>query len=124
MYTAHAYCTFENLNLNVLVMHVCWMLQKELEEAHKYLGHMGMTVHKQVGIDDIQLTDKEILDYKAAFKHFDVDNSGSISLSNLRSVLHEGGEKITDDQLRQLFNEVHTKNKNNIDLDEFLQVRA
>lgn len=83
---------------------------------------MGLTVHNKVGKQDVSVTDKEIDQYKRVFKHFDVDNKGSISFSNLRKILHDAGEAITDDQLRELIHEVSTKNQNSVDLDEFLQV--
>ncbi|XP_028514606.1 glycerol-3-phosphate dehydrogenase, mitochondrial isoform X2 [Exaiptasia diaphana] len=96
--------------------------QKELHETYRFLGHMGLTVHNKVGKQDVNVTDKETDQYKEIFKHFDIDNSGSISFSNLRKILHDTGEAISDDQLRELIHEVSTKTQNSIELDEFLQV--
>ncbi|KAK3748179.1 hypothetical protein QZH41_003254 [Actinostola sp. cb2023] len=95
--------------------------QKELEEARKFLGHMGMNLHDKVSKVDVNVTNKEIEQNKATFQHFDIDNNGSISFSNLRKVLRDEGETISDDYLRELMNEVTTKNSTTIELNEFLQ---
>jgi Ca2+-binding EF-hand superfamily protein len=83
---------------------------------------MGMDVHDKVRQVDVNFTAKEIEHYKKAFKHFDLDNSGSITFYNLKKLLREEGEAVTDDQLHDLISEVATTKNNAIDLDEFLQV--
>ena len=85
---------------------------------------MGMDLHDKVSKVDVNVTDKEIEQNKAAFQHFDIDNNGSISFSNLRKVLRDEGETISDDYLRELMNEVSTKNSTTIELNEFLQVNV
>lgn len=83
---------------------------------------MGMDVHDKVKRVDVNFTDKEIEHYKKAFQHFDLDKSGNITFNNLRKLLREEGESVSDDQLHELINEVATTKNNAIDLEEFLQV--
>ena len=51
------------------------------------------------------LTQEQIRVYEAAFNQHDDQNSGTISTSNLLSVLHAVGMRPTDQELDELINE-------------------
>ena len=51
------------------------------------------------------LTQEQIRVYEAAFNQHDDQNSGTISTSNLLSVLHTVGMRPTDQELDELINE-------------------
>jgi calmodulin len=52
---------------------------------------------------------------KSAFKVFDMDNSGTISLEELRKVMKSFGEILTEDELDSMIKEVDKNGDGNID---------
>lgn len=57
-----------------------------------------------------------------AFKLFDDDDSGKISLRNLRRVARELGENMTDDELRAMIEEFDTDGDGEINLEDFISI--
>ncbi|XP_039265674.1 centrin-3-like [Styela clava] len=57
-----------------------------------------------------------------AFKLFDDDDSGKISLRNLRRVARELGENMTDDELRAMIDEFDTDGDGEINLEDFIAI--
>uniref|UniRef100_A0A3Q2V6R3 Centrin 3 n=1 Tax=Haplochromis burtoni TaxID=8153 RepID=A0A3Q2V6R3_HAPBU len=57
-----------------------------------------------------------------AFKLFDDDESGKISLRNLRRVARELGENISDEELRSMIEEFDTDGDGEINQEEFLTI--
>ena len=59
---------------------------------------------------------------KRAFKLFDDDRTGKISLKNLRRVAKELGENITDDELMAMIDEFDLDDDGEINEEEFLNI--
>ncbi|XP_076842737.1 centrin-3 [Brachyhypopomus gauderio] len=57
-----------------------------------------------------------------AFKLFDDDDSGKISLRNLRRVARELGEDVNDDELRAMIDEFDTDGDGEINQEEFISI--
>ncbi|CDQ85865.1 centrin-3-like [Salvelinus alpinus] len=57
-----------------------------------------------------------------AFKLFDDDDSGRISMRNLRRVARELGESITDEELRSMIDEFDTDGDGEINQEEFVSI--
>ncbi|XP_029503664.1 centrin-3-like [Oncorhynchus nerka] len=57
-----------------------------------------------------------------AFKLFDDDDSGRISMRNLRRVARELGESITDEELRSMIDEFDTDGDGEINQGEFVSI--
>ncbi|KAG9488009.1 hypothetical protein GDO78_007687 [Eleutherodactylus coqui] len=57
-----------------------------------------------------------------AFKLFDDDDSGRISLRNLRRVARELGENMTDEELRAMIEEFDKDGDGEINLQEFISI--
>jgi len=57
---------------------------------------------------------------KSAFKVFDMDNSGTISLEELRKVMKSFGEILTEDELDSMIKEVDKNGDGTIDYEEFV----
>lgn len=63
--------------------------------------------------------DEEIL---KAFALFDEDNTGKISLKNLRKVARELGENLADDELQAMIDEFDKNQDGEIDQEEFMAI--
>eukprot|EP01066_Platyproteum_vivax_P010288 Platyproteum_vivax@DN4589_c0_g1_i1.p1 len=57
-----------------------------------------------------------------AFKLFDEDNTGKISLKNLRRVARELGETLSDDELQAMIDEFDKDQDGEINVDEFMSI--
>ena len=57
-----------------------------------------------------------------AFKLFDEDNTGKISLRNLRRVARELGENLSDDELQAMIDEFDKDGDGEINEQEFLNI--
>ncbi|KAB0348252.1 hypothetical protein FD754_013109 [Muntiacus muntjak] len=57
-----------------------------------------------------------------AFKLFDDDDTGSISLNNIKRVAKERGENLTDDELQKMLDEADHDGDAEINKEEFLKV--
>jgi centrin-3 len=57
-----------------------------------------------------------------AFKLFDDDNTGKISLRNLRRVAKELGENMSEDELRAMIEEFDTDKDGEISQEEFMGI--
>jgi len=59
---------------------------------------------------------------KKAFALFDDDQTGSISVRNLRRVARELGEELKDEELQAMIDEFDKNGDGVIDLDEFMGI--
>ena len=57
-----------------------------------------------------------------AFKLFDDDNTGKISLKNLRRVARELGEVMTDEELQEMIDEADRDGDGEINEEEFIRI--
>lgn len=57
-----------------------------------------------------------------AFRLFDDDNTGKISLKNLRRVARELGETMTDDELQEMIDEADRDGDGEISEEEFIRI--
>lgn len=83
---------------------------------------MGLKVASEVRDTPINLSYQEAKHYSQIFKTFDKDKDGHISIHDLRKALLEIGEKVSDDELRELIAEVDINKNCTIEEEEFLQV--
>ena len=60
---------------------------------------------------------------RASFDMYDRDGNGSISLLELREVLRNLGEKVTDDEINQIVRLADQDGDGEIDYDEFVELR-
>jgi len=61
-------------------------------------------------------------DLKEAFKVFDKDDNGSISAKELRHVMTNLGEKLSDEEIDEMIREVDINGDGHIDYDEFVKM--
>ncbi|XP_060752523.1 centrin-3 [Tachysurus vachellii] len=84
-------------------------------------GKITYDIFKEVVTDRILDRDpkEEVL---KAFKLFDDDDSGKISLKNLRRVARELGEDMSDEELRAMIDEFDTDGDGEISQEEFVSI--
>lgn len=98
--------------------------QKQLEAARTFLMSMGGKIREDIRKVPINFTLEEIRSYQNIFKRVDSDGDGHISIVDLRKVLAEIGEEVTDSQLHDLIAEVDTNRNSLIEFDEFLELMS
>ncbi|KAG0668580.1 phosphorylase kinase, delta [Maudiozyma exigua] len=70
------------------------------------------------------LTADQIAEFKETFDLFDKDHSGSISASELKSVMKSLGLSPTDEEVQDLVNEIDIDGNNEIEFNEFLTLMS
>ena len=61
-------------------------------------------------------------DVEKVFRMFDDDNTGKISLRNIRRVAQELGENIDDDELQDMLVQADRDGDNELNIDEFYRI--
>ena len=70
------------------------------------------------------LTEEQIAEFKEAFQIFDKDGDGSITTKELGTVMRSLGQNPSDEEVRQMIEEVDEDKSETIDLKEFLGLMA
>jgi len=70
------------------------------------------------------LTEEMISDFRDAFKTFDTDEDGYLSLKELGDLLIELGVPVTNDELKEMTNEIDIEGNGTIDFKEFILLMA
>ena len=71
-------------------------------------------------IEDLDLTPAQIAEFREAFSLFDHDENGSVSTSELGEVLRSLGQNPTENELRDMVNEIDEDGNGTIEFMEFL----
>ena len=70
------------------------------------------------------MTEELISDFRDAFKTFDTDEDGYLSLKELKDLLIELGVPVTNDELTEMTNEIDIEGNGTIDFKEFILLMA
>ena len=68
------------------------------------------------------MDEEQYNEFRDAFNIFDVDHSGTISVSELRKVLRAMGRDVSEQQVKDMMNEVDKDGNNEIDFIEFVNL--
>jgi len=71
---------------------------------------------------EVALTNEEIAEFREAFELFDKDNSGSVSAEELGAVMKALGHTPSEQELKDMINEVDLDGNGEIDFNEFLEM--
>ncbi|XP_074650932.1 glycerol-3-phosphate dehydrogenase, mitochondrial-like isoform X2 [Tubulanus polymorphus] len=97
----------------------------ETERARRFLTkEMGLELKALSQNVPINFTKDELNMYVKRFKMLDTDNKGYITVNDLRTYFKKVGENVTEDQLREILNEVDLNRNGQIDMGEFLQMMS
>lgn len=97
---------------------------EQIERARQFLQTMGFKARLDVRNVSISLSYQEAQTYSKIFKSFDKDRDGHINIHDLRKALQEMGEKVSEEELRELIAEVDINKNGNIEEEEFLQLMS
>jgi len=67
-----------------------------------------------------QLTEEQIAEFKEAFSLFDKDGNGFISAAELRHVMTNLGEKLTDEEVDEMIREADIDGDGQVNYEEFV----
>ena len=84
---------------------------------------MGLDVQEHVRRVEVNFSEDEIKEYEKVFQRVNKSKTGCVSSLDLRNMLKEMGEEVSDKQLHDVIAEVDTNRNSCVELDEFLQVR-
>lgn len=71
-----------------------------------------------------QLTEEQLCEFKEAFSLFDKDGDGTITTNELGTVMRNLGQSPTEEELRDMLNEVDIDGNGIIDFNEFVSMMA
>lgn len=96
---------------------------EHIKEAYSFLQSMGLKARRDIldSNEPVKFSDSELKRLHAQFKEFDRDCDGSVSLQDLQKVLENMGEKVSENELKDMIAEVDTNKNQIIEFDEFLQ---
>lgn len=83
---------------------------------------MGLDVHEHVRRVEVNFSDEEVKQYEKMFQKITKSKQGCLNSFDLRNMLKEMGEEVSDKQLHELIAEVDINKNSCVELDEFLQV--
>ena len=99
--------------------------QAEVEHAKLFLRReMGLDLGSGTANIPINFTKDEINMYVKRFKSLDYENKGFITVNDLRRYFKKIGERVTEDQLHDILNEVDVNKNAQVDIGEFLQLTS
>ncbi|XP_077997220.1 glycerol-3-phosphate dehydrogenase, mitochondrial-like [Glandiceps talaboti] len=105
-----------------------WSKQRQKEEKEKALQflfeQMGNSNREKLMYIPINFSLKEIQMYNKKFENLDTEKKGYITSVDVRKFLDSIDEKVTEDQLRDMMNEVDCNKNGLIEKDEFLQLMS
>lgn len=112
--------------IQIMALELKWSKQKQEEEterAKRFLRkEMGLDLGRAEANVPINFTKDEINQYVKRFKSLDIDNKGYITVNDLRRYFKKIGERVSEDQLHDILNEVDLNKNAQVDLGEFLQL--
>ncbi|XP_073230331.1 glycerol-3-phosphate dehydrogenase, mitochondrial-like [Porites lutea] len=99
--------------------------EAEIKEARTFLDTgMGLDVHEHVRRVEVNFNDEEVKQYEKMFEKITKSKRGCLNSFDLRNMLKEMGEEVSDKQLHELIAEVDINKNSCVDLDEFLQLMS
>ncbi|XP_071043850.1 glycerol-3-phosphate dehydrogenase, mitochondrial [Parasteatoda tepidariorum] len=110
--------------ISIMADELKWSRSKQQEEHKKALEflqtEMGQDVNRQARETPTNLTKEEVFAYTKKFQTLDKDKKGYITFSDLRQSIKAQGEKVDDDALHDMMNEVDLNKNGQVELGEYL----
>ena len=81
---------------------------------------MNKKIVESLVIDN--LTDEQIIEFREAFQAFDKDGNGSITVSELGTVMRSLGQNLSEAEIKEMIDIVDEDKNGTIDFQEFLHL--
>uniref|UniRef100_T1JKN4 EF-hand domain-containing protein n=1 Tax=Strigamia maritima TaxID=126957 RepID=T1JKN4_STRMM len=109
--------------------------QKGAQKAPPPKGYPGKKSKRQtqtkhyelivtINLSEYGLTEELVAEFKEAFMLFDKDEDGTITTAELGVVMRSLGQRPTENELRDLVNEIDVEGNGTIEFNEFLQMMS
>ncbi|KAG8200139.1 hypothetical protein JTE90_018924 [Oedothorax gibbosus] len=101
-----------------------WSKSKQKEEYEKAMEflrtEMGQDVNRKSRVTPVNFSKEELNSYTKKFQALDRDRKGYITINDLKRSLKIQGEKVDDDTLHDMLNEVDLNKNGQVELGEYL----
>ncbi|GFQ90669.1 glycerol-3-phosphate dehydrogenase, mitochondrial [Trichonephila clavata] len=110
--------------ISIMADELNWNKNKQKEEYEKAMEflrtEMGQDVNRKARVTPVNFTKDEIASYTRKFQTLDKDRKGYITINDLRQSLKVQGEKVDDETLHDMLNEVDLNKNGQVELGEYL----
>jgi Ca2+-binding EF-hand superfamily protein len=79
---------------------------------------LNQIVNSVYKLRKLEINCSDVID---AFKMFDRDSNGMITLDEMKSILLNFSQKLSEEEIEEIFNEVDINHDGNIDYQEFIE---
>ena len=79
-------------------------------------------ITKEIIVQKLDIPQDQLDEYKDAFDMFDKDKSGDISAKELASLFRSLGHKMSDNEIKDMIDEIDTSGDGNISFEEFIHL--
>ncbi|XP_072032092.1 glycerol-3-phosphate dehydrogenase, mitochondrial-like [Amphiura filiformis] len=112
--------------VEIMAKELGWNKAQQQHEYERAMAYLNVEMGNQCKASLMQLPDNftegERKKYTTRFHTLDKDKKGYITPIDLRKYLEHHGEHMSEDQLREMLNEVDCNKNGRLELDEFLQL--
>ncbi|CAO1393485.1 unnamed protein product [Diamesa serratosioi] len=81
-------------------------------------------LYVKIDLEQYGLTEEQVAEFKEVFMLFDKDEDGSITMTELAVVMRSLGQRPSENELRNMVNEVDMNSNGMIEFNEFLQMMS
>ncbi|CAL1291074.1 unnamed protein product [Larinioides sclopetarius] len=110
--------------ISIMAEELNWSKSKQKEEYEKAMEflrtEMGQDVNRKARVTPVNFSKDEIASFTKKFQTLDKDRKGYITINDLRQSLKAQGEKVDDETLHDMLNEVDLNKNGQVELGEYL----
>ncbi|GIY91337.1 glycerol-3-phosphate dehydrogenase, mitochondrial [Caerostris extrusa] len=110
--------------ISIMAEELNWNKNKQKEEYEKAMeflkSEMGQDVNRKARVTPVNFSKDEIMAYTKKFQTLDKDRKGYITINDLRQSLKVQGERVDDETLHDMLNEVDLNKNGQVELGEYL----
>ncbi|XP_054721428.1 glycerol-3-phosphate dehydrogenase, mitochondrial-like [Uloborus diversus] len=110
--------------ISIMAQDLKWSKSRQKEEYEKAMAflrtEMGQDVNRKARVAPVNFSEEEVYSFTKKFQTLDKDRKGYITVNDLKLNLKAQGEKVDDETLHDILNEVDLNKNGQVELDEYL----